>query len=62
MFLIEVDVETCTGCGACVVMCPANVFRVDPEEKADPFQLGRCVGCMACIESCPVKCIRIREI
>jgi len=32
-FTIQVDVEDCTGCGACVFNCPAK-SKSDPEKKA----------------------------
>jgi len=51
-----VDVDRCTGCGACVEVCPTGAMtligdaaRVDEE---------RCTGCGACADVCPVGAIR----
>ncbi len=44
--------ETCTGCGACVAVCPHGAIRqaspgVRPETDGE-----RCVGCGVCTEAC----------
>lgn len=32
-YFITIDTEKCTGCGACVKVCPAGVFEI----VADPY-------------------------
>jgi NAD-dependent dihydropyrimidine dehydrogenase PreA subunit len=61
MFLVNVTLEKCTGCGECVNICPVEVFQLGPDEKTDPYQAGECIGCMSCVEICPEKCIEVTE-
>ena len=35
-FFITIDTDKCTGCGACVEACPANVLEV-AENEFDPM-------------------------
>jgi Fe-S-cluster-containing hydrogenase component 2 len=51
-----VDVSRCTGCGACVEVCPVGAIalvggkaRVDEET---------CIGCEACVDACPEDAIQ----
>ncbi len=46
--------ESCTGCGACVQLCPVNNIML---REGKPVWQGRCVHCMACICGCPQKAI-----
>jgi NAD-dependent dihydropyrimidine dehydrogenase PreA subunit len=62
MFLVNVNLECCTGCGECVNICPVEVYRLGPDGKTDPYQAGECVGCMSCVEVCPDHCIEVREM
>jgi NAD-dependent dihydropyrimidine dehydrogenase PreA subunit len=61
MFLVNVDLVKCTGCGECVNICPVGVYRMG-DAKTDPFNAGECVGCMSCVEVCPVQCIAVKEM
>jgi ferredoxin len=36
-WFIVIDTDKCTGCGKCVVVCPANVLDVG-EDEYDPFR------------------------
>ncbi len=62
MFLVNVNMDCCTGCGECVNICPVGVYQMGGDGKTDPYQAGECVGCMSCVEVCPAGCIDIREM
>ena len=49
---ISVNESECVDCGACVSICPREVFSMDKDWK---LQLAeeRCVLCGKCIEACP---------
>jgi NAD-dependent dihydropyrimidine dehydrogenase PreA subunit len=61
MYLIVVDEDRCTGCGACVSICPADVFTMI-EDKADPINASDCTGCRSCIEVCEPESLDISEL
>ncbi len=51
-----IDRDACTGCGACVEVCPVDcIRRVDPEPACPGLQAwceidaDRCIGCKLCI-------------
>ncbi|MDD2473587.1 MAG: coenzyme F420 hydrogenase/dehydrogenase beta subunit N-terminal domain-containing protein, partial [Methanoculleus sp.] len=49
----------CSGCGACVAVCPADALRFAPEDNTAPVNIGYCkaendnVPCGACYAACP---------
>ncbi|MEI3405730.1 MAG: 4Fe-4S dicluster domain-containing protein [Christensenellales bacterium] len=50
------DPASCTGCGACVSICPkhAITMRADSEGFVYPVVDGtKCVACDACKKRCP---------
>ena len=62
MYLINVNMDCCTGFGECVNICPVQVYQIGSNGKTDPYQEGECVGCMSCVEVCPDKCIEVKEM
>jgi Fe-S-cluster-containing hydrogenase component 2 len=47
---VWVDVARCTGCGACVDVCPVGaVVLVDGKARVDE---EACIGCEACVDAC----------
>ena len=52
-----VDASCCTGCGACVDVCPAGATTVlDVTARVDE---ERCTGCGACVDVCPEGAIQL---
>ena len=48
---VWVDVTRCTGCGACVEVCPVGAIAlVDGKARVDD---ELCTGCAACVDACP---------
>lgn len=45
--------DKCTHCGACVTVCPARAFEVDPKTRKVMFQNEKCLACEVCIKACP---------
>ncbi len=43
----------CTHCGACITICPAGAFSVDPKTRKVVFDNDKCVVCELCVKACP---------
>jgi ferredoxin len=54
----KVDEDTCTACGACAEVCPADAITVEDSAKVDP---ELCTECGACVEECPLEAISLEE-
>ncbi len=54
--LPAVNETTCTGCGACVALCPTDCL-----EMAGPLpwlpRPGACISCTGCVLICPVAAL-----
>ena len=61
-FIVEVNLEKCTGCGDCVKECPYDSIQlknINGEEKAFVIEAA-CRGCAACAAVCPEEAINLR--
>jgi len=55
------DLSKCTGCSACIPVCPVKALDFKAESRIDGsinvqefrINLGKCFSCGACIEICP---------
>jgi ferredoxin len=56
---VEVNVEGCTLCLACVSACPTGALMDDPERPALRFAEDACVQCGLCKATCPEKVISL---
>ncbi len=61
LFNYRIDKENCTGCRACVRVCPVEAIS---GEKKQPHELDQdlCTRCGSCIERCPQDCIIITPV
>jgi len=54
---VQWDRLNCTGCGVCVLDCPANALQLVTLDKTSKrfvldYHLERCTFCSQCVESC----------
>jgi NAD-dependent dihydropyrimidine dehydrogenase PreA subunit len=51
-----VNKDECTGCGACIDVCPMDAIElIDRIAKIDN---DNCSNCQACVSECPVEAIK----
>jgi len=73
--LPEIDFDKCTGCMACVKVCPRDIIKMVPDkasvfvecnspsrgkEVMDACSRG-CIGCTKCVKVCPVNAISMQD-
>ena len=51
---VTVDMEKCTGCGACVSVCPVSAISI---ENGKAVISDACIECGVCFAQCPVGAI-----
>ncbi len=54
--VIDLDEDRCIDCGACVSICPQEVFSLSSDWKL-VVQGEKCVLCGRCIEICPQRAL-----
>lgn len=52
------DVDKCTGCQLCVMVCPHGVFAMDGN-RAAVVDRGACMECGACARNCAFGAIGV---
>jgi len=59
---LEVDIDKCIGCGACIQACPPRLISMTDQDsrRTIEFALGRCTYCARCAEICPEKAITLQ--
>ena len=61
--LAVIDQIGCTGCEACLTVCPVDCLEVVPGPQSPELErlvevhLERCIGCKWCAKVCPWECI-----
>jgi len=55
---LELDPESCVGCGVCEVVCPHAVFQIRGK-KAEIVDRDGCMECGACAQNCAAGAIRV---
>jgi L-aspartate semialdehyde sulfurtransferase ferredoxin len=57
---IVLDEAECVQCGACVSVCPVEVFNYN-EDRTISIDLTRCVLCKTCMTMCPHGALKTAE-
>ncbi|MDI3482340.1 MAG: L-aspartate semialdehyde sulfurtransferase ferredoxin [Candidatus Methanomethylophilaceae archaeon] len=56
---ISRDEWRCIDCGACVSVCPAEAFHVDPESYEVVFNPDKCIACESCLTACSPRAMKL---
>lgn len=54
-----IDLETCDGCGVCLLVCPMDVIRVDEDGRYVIAYRDDCMSCFVCELECRRHSIRV---
>ncbi len=54
---ISFDLDTCTACGICSLVCPCGTIAYEKGEKPTVNEKARCMGCGQCDAFCPMHAV-----
>jgi len=55
---VNIDKDTCIGCGQCVDTCPVQALSMGGDGKVQ-VDADTCVDCGACVGVCPVGALSL---
>lgn len=55
--ILEIDVNRCISCGACVSPCPTHALTLTQDLTLN-FDEKKCVRCRICVDACPMRAIK----
>lgn len=58
-YLARVESSECTGCEACVEVCPMEAIQI--AEDIAVVDEKKCIGCGVCVAQCPVSAIKLER-
>jgi len=58
-YYVEVDSETCSGCGTCIDRCQMNALTL--VDEISTVNRDNCIGCGACVPTCPTDAMQLRK-
>ena len=56
---LELDIEKCSGCIMCTIVCPHQVFEM-VNKKSRIVNKDNCMECGACALNCPDQAITVK--
>ena len=55
--MVKADIDKCTGCGACVDVCPNDALSLENDKiKVDE---ANCIDCGVCVDECSVEALEM---
>ena len=54
----EINAEKCSGCRACIPVCPYKAINFIEKDKVAEINSVLCTGCGTCVSTCPSGCIK----
>lgn len=54
--ILNIEANSCTGCGACTNICPRNAIRMKEDEEGFLYPIidkSKCTNCNLCLNICP---------
>jgi heterodisulfide reductase subunit A len=55
----QIDAAACSGCQACVGVCPFGAISYKEREDVCEVNQALCKGCGTCAANCPSECITL---
>ena len=53
----NIDVKKCTGCGACIEICPTKALGLKNDKAI--VEQNTCIDCGLCEDECPVEALSL---
>ncbi|MCK9526956.1 MAG: 4Fe-4S binding protein [Dehalococcoidales bacterium] len=60
--IVNINSDLCTGCGACVSMCPAKILFIDASDICRVTDENKCDRLGGCERTCPTGAISIAQL
>ena len=56
---VTILTDRCAGCQECIVRCPTEALRLDPQRWVVVADDAACAGCRQCVRTCPFSAVLV---